>query len=295
MDFGSGPMSPTGLQLPGSGGPVFEGELVTTEGRTAHRHFRWELAWLPLVAFAATANVFVTAKADRDATQLAVRRRQAAVALQRWFRLIRAGAKPPSGVRAFNVRVHFLRRALTRTRVKLRHQYANATRSFLVTVHDKFANVAMIMALRRFNTRLKICQRLIKGRQQRRRLEVELRRLQFDRVVALRMVDLKIAAERPPADATARRDVEAAEAERAKLGAMPARVRDDMLLEHTVDYYAQWAEEAALYKSEQQQFAAKMAKGLADRNERPAKPWYRVLLPHSLLNTMINQIGRAEA
>jgi hypothetical protein len=202
------------------------------DNRRQARRLKLQLAWFPFAAFSARTHVLATAvMARRAAVQLA-KETKAALVVQRRMRLLIRGRAPVTPLRAILIRARFLRRVLTRVRVRLRGKQVTRIAATLRKIHHDYRTLPLFFAMRFFLKRVLLCQRFYRRRQARRLAGRVMRGLQWDRGTQIVIDELRMTAARArfagatPTDVA---DGEAATRGLATLATLTTERRDDML------------------------------------------------------------------
>jgi hypothetical protein len=221
------------------------------EVRRGARRAKIQLAWLPLMIFAARTQAAVAAVQGRRDAVATARRLKAVTALQRRVRIWLSGRPKVTLIRALLIRVRFLRRVLTRVRVRLRYLYATRVTSVLRKVHRDHRTLPLFFAMKFFMVRVLRCQRHFRRNMARRRASRRLRVVQWDRAVAGVVDDLRLAVKRGRLEGAPTglvQDGERAAREMAALVNLPASTRDAFIDEWFTDYLAKYALQLAHYQ-----------------------------------------------
>ena len=267
-----------------------DSDLTDADRRRQSRHEKRAVAWLPILALAPRLARFAAAKEKHDADVRHARYSRAAIVIQRRFRLWRrAGIGELSPVRAFLVRARFLRRVLTRVRVKLREMQVERICNFVNKIHYEFQNVAALLGIKRYFRRIRAIQRHFRTRSERRRCELMARREQWRRWITRRDSDLRTITQ----VATNDTDAQTAAHERHKISLVTDEIRDKGLSAYQRRYLQQFEADCLAYKQAvEKQKERRAQRGGAPPEPLPEKPRYVAVIPSEVLASLVREAIR---
>lgn len=254
--------------------------------RRDQRHAKYAEAWFPIAALAARTHFMGMLKIHRDEKLRLQRWGQAAVVIQRHYRMHMQGRVPMTCLRGFLVRARFLKRVLTRVRVRLRHTYTDRLCGVFKQVHGDMRNIMALIAMRRFIRRAKVLQRRWRARVATRVAGHALRVKQWDRVAGLRIVDLNAVIQRAKASDVSpqlRDDAARAHQEQQDLRNMDTAIRDRLLRDCYAEYEAKHLEELALHTAAVVEIRRRNPRA----KELPPRPRLAQPLPDGSINGLI--------
>ncbi len=193
-----------------------------------------------------------------------------------------------SAVTAFCIRARFLRRALTKIRLRLRDTYVVRVLHVLKLMNF---NCRCLSAFRSFGKRVRFCQRYWRQKLQMRALQHSLRDSQFQRQCRIRAFDLGLLFEKLKKDAG---DSETTQVQNCRLEIyalenIPEAVRERYLTEYMRDYEVLYAQALKNYEKEAEVWSRSAARW---RTAKPKKPRRRVLIPKDVLQVMVRDAVR---
>lgn len=262
-------------------------QILTHEQKTKLRHEKQAESLIVFAALGARLNSLVRALSSHRSQRHLRAAAHAVMVIQRAVRKHVLHSTQMTSVQAFLVRARYLRRFVTRCKVKIfRPKYVDIVKNFLQSVRFE---TRILMAFRKLHDRVVRAQRIVRLWQSEKRFMTEIRTVQWTKAVAKRSKDFALMSTK---GSSIERDLASKELD--DLRNISDNLRAKVIENYRQETRSVFLEHMRIFMDARREIqrAADARTAALLRKQMPKKPKIRILIPTEQIERMIRNASR---